>query len=47
MDNKIEEVGSLKINTAKKDGFWTKLNDVEKLIIPNDLKKELIILNLL
>ena len=47
MDNKIEEPGITKIKEAKKDGSWTKLDDVEKLIIPSDLKKELIILNLL
>jgi uncharacterized protein YdeI (YjbR/CyaY-like superfamily) len=46
-EGKMEESGILKINNAKKDGSWSKLDDVEKLIIPNDLKKELKNLNLL
>jgi len=47
IENRMEEPGILKINSAKKDGSWTKLDDVEKLIIPDDLKKELINLKLL
>ena len=47
LDNKMEEEGITKIKEAINDGSWKKLDDVEKLIIPNDLKKELIKLNLL
>lgn len=47
IDNKIEEPGLKKIKEAKQDGSWSKLDNVEKLIIPIDLKKELINLNLL
>jgi len=43
----MEEAGIQKIKDAKKDKSWIKLDDVEKLIIPNDLKKELIKFNLL
>jgi len=43
----MEESGITKIKEAINDGSWTKLDDVEKLIIPDDLKKELIKLNLL
>lgn len=35
--NKINPSGLAKINTAKKDGSWFALDDVENLIIPKDL----------
>ena len=47
IEDRKEESGILKINEAKKDGSWSKPDDVEKLIIPNDLKKKLINTNLL
>jgi uncharacterized protein YdeI (YjbR/CyaY-like superfamily) len=31
--------GLAKINAAKSDGSWTKLDDVEKLIVPDDLRQ--------
>jgi uncharacterized protein YdeI (YjbR/CyaY-like superfamily) len=40
-DNKMEESGLKKIQDAINDGSWTKLDEVEQLIIPNDLKNEL------
>ena len=40
-ENRMEESGLFKIEEAKKDGSWNKFDDVEKLIIPNDLYKEL------
>jgi uncharacterized protein YdeI (YjbR/CyaY-like superfamily) len=30
-------LGQAKVNSAKKDGSWTFLDDVEKLIVPDDL----------
>jgi len=38
----MKEPGMKKIQDAINDGSWTKLDDVEQLIIPNDLKEELI-----
>ncbi len=35
----MHESGLAKINTAKKDGSWTALDDVENGIIPPDLQK--------
>ena len=46
-ENKMEESGLLKVSEAKKDGSWYKLDDVENLIIPNDLYKELVNVKLL
>jgi len=40
-NNLMTKAGFDSIETAKKNGSWTFLDDVEKLIIPNDLKKEL------
>ena len=46
-DNRMEDSGMIKILDAKKDGSWNKLDEVEQLIIPNDVKEELINKNLL
>jgi uncharacterized protein YdeI (YjbR/CyaY-like superfamily) len=40
-NNLMTKAGFDSIETAKKNGSWKILDDVEKLIIPNDLKKEL------
>jgi uncharacterized protein YdeI (YjbR/CyaY-like superfamily) len=37
----MREAGLESIKTAKKNGSWTILDDVEKLIIPDDLQKAL------
>ena len=37
----MEQAGYTSINTAKENGSWIILDDVEKLIIPKDLQKEL------
>jgi uncharacterized protein YdeI (YjbR/CyaY-like superfamily) len=37
----MTEAGLEKIETAKKDGSWTKLDAIEELIIPADLKQAL------
>jgi uncharacterized protein YdeI (YjbR/CyaY-like superfamily) len=37
----MKPAGLEKINTAKKDGSWTILDEVEDLVIPKDLKKSL------
>lgn len=37
----MTEVGLQKINTAKQDGSWTTLDQIEALIIPIDLKQAL------
>ena len=37
----MKPAGLEKINTAKKDGSWTILDDIEDLIIPLDLKNTL------
>lgn len=39
----MTEAGLEKINTAKQDGSWTLLDDVEALVIPDDLQKALAI----
>lgn len=45
---KLQEEGVLmpagiaKIEAAKKDGSWNKLDDIEKLLIPEDLRLELV-----
>ena len=36
---KMQEPGLKMVETAKKNGTWNFLDDVEKLIIPNDLEK--------
>jgi uncharacterized protein YdeI (YjbR/CyaY-like superfamily) len=38
---KIEKAGQIAAELAKKNGRWSALDDVEKLVIPADLKKEL------
>lgn len=38
---RMTEVGLQKINTAKQDGSWTTLDQIEALIIPTDLKQAL------
>jgi len=40
-NGQMKPAGLEKINTAKKDGSWTILNDIEDLIIPEDLKNTL------
>jgi len=40
-NNLMTKAGFDSIETAKQNGSWIILDDVEKLIIPNDLKKEL------
>jgi len=40
-DNLMTKAGFDSIETAKKNGSWTMLDEVESLIIPEDLKKEL------
>ncbi len=40
-NGQMKPAGLEKINTAKKDGSWTILNDIEDLIIPEDLKNKL------
>lgn len=37
----MTDAGMAKIEAAKADGSWTKLDDVENLVIPPDLKKAL------
>ena len=37
----MKEEGYKSIEIAKENGYWTILDDVEKLLIPEDLKKEL------
>lgn len=39
LDGKMEEPGLIMVEKAKRNGTWDFLNDVEKLIIPNDLEK--------
>lgn len=36
--NKMTEAGLESIETARQNGSWTKLNDIEALVIPEDLK---------
>lgn len=36
----MHESGLIKIELAKKDGFWTALDSVDNLIIPEDLQLE-------
>lgn len=38
-DGLMHESGMTKINTAKEDGSWTALDDVENLVIPQDLQQ--------
>ena len=38
---KVEKAGQIAAELAKKNGRWSALDDVEKLVIPADLKKEL------
>jgi uncharacterized protein YdeI (YjbR/CyaY-like superfamily) len=38
---KIEKAGQIAAELAKKNGRWSALDDVEKLVIPSELKKEL------
>jgi len=38
--NKMTPAGLEAIAIAKKNGMWTALNDVDKMIIPDDLQKE-------
>jgi len=38
-ENKMHQSGLDTINSAKKNGSWIALDDVEKLIIPEDLQK--------
>lgn len=38
--NLMHESGLSKIETAKQNGSWTALDDVENLIIPDDLQKQ-------
>ena len=40
-NGQMKPAGLEKINTAKKDGSWTILNDIEDLIIPEDLENKL------
>jgi uncharacterized protein YdeI (YjbR/CyaY-like superfamily) len=37
----MQPAGMERVNTAKKDGTWTFLDDVEDLVIPEDLKRSL------
>jgi uncharacterized protein YdeI (YjbR/CyaY-like superfamily) len=37
--NHMHESGLKKIKTAKQDGSWTALDDVENLVVPNDLQE--------
>lgn len=41
LENKMMPAGRAKIEEAKQDGSWELLDDVEKLIIPDDLALEL------
>lgn len=40
-DNQMTKVGFESIETAKQNGSWTLLDDVEALVVPEDLKNEL------
>ncbi|MCC7551372.1 MAG: YdeI/OmpD-associated family protein [Methanobacterium sp.] len=37
----MEPAGLKKVETAKKDGSWTFLDDIEDMVVPEDLKKAL------
>lgn len=39
-DNLMQKPGLDAINLAKENGSWTKLDDVENLVVPNDLENE-------